>query len=140
MRGSLGPLAIARRLNGMFAMALWERGNRRLHLMRDRLGKKSLYHGWMEGTFLFGSELKSLAAHSAFLGVAAIMREVRPDSRFVVVGGGPEDYAAGLKALRRELGLTGALSPGPDPADGHARRHEHRGPVRAALGLWRGLP
>lgn len=45
-----------------------------------------------------------------FLGAAAIMREARPGSRFVVVGGGPADYAAGLKALGRELGLAGALT------------------------------
>ena len=56
------------RFNGMFAIALWDRLERRLHLVRDRLGKKPLYYGWQGGTFLFGSELKALAAHPAFRG------------------------------------------------------------------------
>ncbi len=49
---------------GMFAVALWDRVERRLILARDRVGEKPLYYGWDRGTFLFGSELKSLEAHS----------------------------------------------------------------------------
>ena len=51
------------RLNGMFALALWDRKTRTLTLARDRMGEKPLYFGWCGGTFLFGSELKALAAH-----------------------------------------------------------------------------
>jgi glycosyltransferase involved in cell wall biosynthesis len=64
-----------------------------------------------------GEDLVGLAARldpmkdlPTFLGAAAIMREARPGARFVVVGGGPQDYAEGLKALGRELGLAGALT------------------------------
>ena len=51
---------------GMFAFALWDRHERRLHLVRDRLGKKPLYFGWVGGRFLFASELKAFHADPAF--------------------------------------------------------------------------
>ena len=58
-----GLVSAVKRFNGMFAFALWDRGGRQLHLVRDRFGEKPLYYGWMGKTFLFGSELKALRAH-----------------------------------------------------------------------------
>jgi asparagine synthase (glutamine-hydrolysing) len=59
-----------KRINGMFALALWDRQTRALTLARDRLGEKPMYYGWQgegaERVFLFGSELKALRAHPAF--------------------------------------------------------------------------
>ena len=57
-----------RAATGMFAFAFWDREDRTLCLARDRVGEKPLYYGWQNGVFLFGSELKALAAHPAFEG------------------------------------------------------------------------
>jgi asparagine synthase (glutamine-hydrolysing) len=57
------------RFNGMFAIAVWDREERRLHLIRDRMGEKPLYYGWVGKTFLFASELKGIRAHPRFHGV-----------------------------------------------------------------------
>lgn len=51
---------------GMFAIALWDRAEHRLTLVRDRMGEKPLYYGWQGDVFVFGSELKALRAHPAF--------------------------------------------------------------------------
>ena len=61
-----GLEAAVRQFNGMFAIALWDRQQKVLHLVRDRLGVKPLYYGWCKDVFLFGSELKALRAHPAF--------------------------------------------------------------------------
>ena len=54
------------KLNGMFALALWDNQERKLWLARDRFGEKPLYYAWHNDTLLFGSELKALGRHPAF--------------------------------------------------------------------------
>lgn len=55
--------ACVERLNGMFALALWDERRQELLLARDRFGKKPLYYAATTDGFLFGSELKSLLQH-----------------------------------------------------------------------------
>ena len=57
-----GVEATVKRLIGMFAMALWDRRERTLYLVRDRVGIKPLYWAEFDGRLLFGSELKALRA------------------------------------------------------------------------------
>ncbi|MBQ6786564.1 MAG: asparagine synthase (glutamine-hydrolyzing) [Lachnospiraceae bacterium] len=54
------------RLQGMFAIALFDRETNELYLVRDRIGKKPLYY-WMDGeNLVFASELKPIMAHPRF--------------------------------------------------------------------------
>src|SRR5690348_11542760 len=50
------------RLEGMFALAIWDTRERRLLLARDRIGKKPLFYYTDGLKFFFGSEIKSLLA------------------------------------------------------------------------------
>jgi len=54
------------RLDGMFAIALWDSQEARLHLVRDPIGKKPLYYARRGGALWFGSELKALCADPDF--------------------------------------------------------------------------
>ncbi len=58
-----GVTATIKRLIGMFALAIWDRRDRSLMLVRDRLGIKPLYWAKFGDLFLFGSELKALRTY-----------------------------------------------------------------------------
>jgi asparagine synthase (glutamine-hydrolysing) len=60
-----GPKAVDKFV-GMFAIALWNERERRLVLLRDRMGVKPLYYAWNGNNFWFGSELKALRAFDAW--------------------------------------------------------------------------
>jgi len=51
------------RLRGMFAIALWNKSEKRIVLARDRLGIKPLYISRQGEDVFFGSELKAIFAH-----------------------------------------------------------------------------
>ncbi|MDB3935087.1 asparagine synthase (glutamine-hydrolyzing) [Granulosicoccus sp.] len=66
--------AALQRLNGMFAMAIWDTQNKSLFLARDRLGKKPLYYYTLGNQFGFASEIKAL------LQIPGIDRTLRMDA------------------------------------------------------------
>lgn len=51
---------------GMFAMAVYDRHEKRLMLARDRIGEKPLYYGFISGGFIFASEIDVIAQHELF--------------------------------------------------------------------------
>jgi asparagine synthase (glutamine-hydrolysing) len=57
---SLEGAACLERLNGMFAFAVWDRKERSLALVRDRLGVKPLVWAEKDGRLFFASEPKAL--------------------------------------------------------------------------------
>jgi len=54
------------KLIGMFAIAIWDKRERTLTLIRDRLGIKPIYWAKLGGLFMFGSELKALRQHQGW--------------------------------------------------------------------------
>jgi asparagine synthase (glutamine-hydrolysing) len=58
-----GLQATAERLIGMFALAVWDRSRRELHLVRDRMGIKPLYYGTFGALTVFGSSLAAVRQH-----------------------------------------------------------------------------
>jgi asparagine synthase (glutamine-hydrolysing) len=54
---------VFKKLEGMFAIGLYDFKRKKLLLARDRMGKKPLYWCHMSGVFLFASELKAIITH-----------------------------------------------------------------------------
>ena len=50
----------SKRLNGMFAIALWDSAQKKLLLARDRMGIKPLYYAVDNSRIFFASEIKAL--------------------------------------------------------------------------------
>jgi asparagine synthase (glutamine-hydrolysing) len=102
------------RFRGMFAFALWDEKRQTLFLARDRLGVKPLYYAALpDGTWVFGSELKSLLAHGG------IRRELDPRSveDYFTLGYVPEPRTIFTSALKLPPAHTLTLRRGqPAPA------------------------
>ena len=63
---SLWGIEMVHRLNGMFAIAIYDSKLRKIILIRDRAGVKPIYWYYKNGLFMFASELKSLHEHPSF--------------------------------------------------------------------------
>ena len=54
------------RLNGMFAIAAWNKIEKTIYLSRDRFGIKPLYYWFSNGKLVFASEIKAILQHPDF--------------------------------------------------------------------------
>lgn len=57
---------VLQRLRGMFAFAIWDTQKQELFGARDHFGIKPYYYAQMNGSFMFGSEIKSFLPHPDF--------------------------------------------------------------------------
>ena len=62
----MGKEGLLGRLRGMFAFVIFDRTKKTLFGARDHFGIKPFYYYHKDGTFLFGSEIKSFLAHPDF--------------------------------------------------------------------------
>lgn len=117
-----------RKFNGMFSFGLWDRRERVLRLVRDRLGIKPLYFGRAGNALVFASELRALREHPRF---SAVLDETAVRS-FLVYGYVPAPLSIyrGIHKLppgciltitREELEHPARLSPFPECTDCPAR-------------------
>ncbi len=51
------------KLNGIFALAIWDKKSQTLYLARDPFGVKPLYYFWQNNKLIFSSEIKSILEH-----------------------------------------------------------------------------
>ena len=95
-------------LDGMFALALWDRRRDQLLLARDRMGEKPLYYAQTGGWLIWASELRALLAHPA------ISRELDPQgvARYLAFDFVPDPNSM-LRGIRK-LAPGEALVAGPD--------------------------
>ncbi|MBP7126145.1 asparagine synthase (glutamine-hydrolyzing) [Myxococcota bacterium] len=88
--------AFWQRIQGMFALAIWDARTRTLVLVRDRMGKKPLYYGLPGREVVFASELRAMMVHPA------VPREVDPEAlwRLLVMESVPAPRAI-LRGVRK---------------------------------------
>ncbi len=126
------------KLNGMFALAIWDARRQVLFLARDREGEKPLFYAHLPDRFLFGSEIKSIlqdpsftpepdleaihhylayqsvpAPYSAFQGI----RKLPPASTLSIKNGAIQLHRYWKLSYRNKLAVNG-------PSDEQALRHE----------------
>lgn len=99
-----------RHFNGMFAFALYDRGQQRLFLARDRAGEKPLYFRRTPASFCFASELKALMADPA----CPRRLDLEALNFYLAYGYVPGDRCIlqGVEKLPPAMGLTYELATG----------------------------
>ncbi len=92
------------RLDGMFALAIWDERRRELFLARDRVGKKPLYWTRTPSGFAFASEIKALLRHPAI--TADLDVEAFHDYLTFVCTPAPATMFAGIRKLAPSEWMT----------------------------------
>lgn len=59
-------IEFVKQMNGIFSFAIWDDNKKFLYLVRDRLGVKPLFYTVLDGTIIFGSEIKALFEYPGF--------------------------------------------------------------------------
>ncbi|MBO88843.1 MAG: asparagine synthase (glutamine-hydrolyzing) [Rickettsiales bacterium] len=110
-----GVEAALEKLDGMFAIALFDREKRLVYLIRDRMGEKPLFYGWSGNQFVFGSELKALTASPAWRGdinqeaVDAYMRYAYIPAPYTVYQGVKKLLPGHIVTLNLDTAIAGVL-------------------------------
>lgn len=60
-------IELLQKIRGMFAFVIWDTEKQELFGARDHFGIKPLYYAQMNGTFMYGSEIKSFLKHPNFV-------------------------------------------------------------------------
>ena len=87
-------------LVGMFAIALWDSYEQKLILIRDRMGEKPLYYGWVNSNFVFASDLDAITSVPGF--PQLIDRDAL--ALYIKYGSVPEPYSIYQDVFKLESG------------------------------------
>jgi len=106
-------------LRGMFAFAIWDRNQQTFFVARDHLGIKPLHYAFLpDGTFVFGSELKSLLSFPELPRVI----EPRAVEEYFAYGYVPEPRTIFKDAFKLEPGHSLTLKVGANAANVKPKR------------------
>jgi asparagine synthase (glutamine-hydrolysing) len=132
--------ACLQRLDGMFALAIWDARERRLLLARDGMGEKPLFYAVAGGMLLFASELGAILAHPAVDGTLDpvalrqyLALEYVPAPRSLVAGVRKLEPGTALVLQDGRIDIQRFWSIDPQPVRPHGGYHEAVGELRCAL-------
>ena len=103
-----GP-SMVDKLDGMFALAIYDKIAHELFLFRDPMGKKPLYYYQSENCFAFASEIKALLRNAEIKSTRKIARQSL--ITFLHLGYVPEPYSAFESIFKFPSGHWGIVKP-----------------------------